>query len=73
MFNRNCLQKSKEVCKNRKAGVKRNFIAIKKNTLINIARITKQAKVQTSKEKGKEGPIEVRKIEKVTCQECLLQ
>ena len=31
MFNRNCLQKSKEVCKNRKTGVKRNFIATKKH------------------------------------------
>ena len=54
---RNCLQKSKEVCKNRESN--RTFHCNKENTLINIARIIKQAKVQSYKEKGKEGAIEV--------------
>lgn len=66
MINRNCLQKSEEVGKNLKSN--KNFNFNKKITLINIARITKQAKIQICKEKGKEGRkegrIEVRKFRK---------
>ena len=45
---------AEEVCKNRRSNNK--FHCNKKNTLINIARITKSAKVSTYNEKGKEGP-----------------
>ena len=52
MLYRNCLlKKSAKI-----AEVTTNFIATKKNTLINIARITKSAKVSAYNEKGKEGP-----------------
>ena len=59
------MQKSKEVCKNRKSN--KNFHCNKKKKPDKNRKNNKndnQAKVQTYKEKGKEGPKEVRKFPK---------